>query len=48
MGKRIRHPKRKEEEIKQKAEEKTEEKKENHYVLDVHNSVIGGKSKIGN
>lgn len=51
MGKRIRYPKKKLEKIEQKNENKevqTNEKQETHFVLQVHNSVIGGTSKIGN
>ena len=49
MGKRIRHPKNKikeEQNIKTKDENKEEQK--THFVLNVHNSVVGGKSNIGN
>ena len=39
MGKRIRHPKKK--------IEVKENKEKTHFVLDVHNSTVGGKTKLG-
>lgn len=49
MGKRIRYPKKKVEQ-KEIVENKDEnkEKQKSNFVLDVHNSVIGGNSKFGN
>jgi hypothetical protein len=46
MGKRIRYPKKKLAKAEKQEEKKTEEKQ--HFVLEVHNSVIGGNSKMGN
>jgi hypothetical protein len=46
MGKRIRYPKKeKKEEIKQEQEEQKQQTK--HFVLDVQNSTISGKSAFG-
>lgn len=49
MGKRIRYPKikKEQEEIKEKEKEGTKENQKTHFVLDVHNSVMGNVSKIG-
>lgn len=51
MGKRIRYPKKKlEMELKEEEKKKEEQKQEQptHFVLDVHNSTVGGKSQFGN
>jgi hypothetical protein len=46
MGKRIRYPKNKKQEIEQK-EEKKEEEQKTHFVLDVHDVTISSNSIIG-